>query len=268
MGDADGPCSKSPRPRYLITLARASSRARPGRHFHRNGFRWATAPSHRPRPPRPISQLQAISLTVSESWAMQAWWKLCSAVDSGRTIGSRPCLCSTEHRKPASSRGIRRSASPCRSRVGVEPDERPQGAGAMVASLAIPERLIEGSLTRLIVGQQDLLANRRIRPKRGFNETAADPASLCLRMNQDILEVADRGAIADDSGEANQGPGASGCHNSRGPMKRGSEDMGRVRIDGPTHRTVQRHNLVDVGRRGRLDHHVVGPHILTIARRH
>jgi hypothetical protein len=69
-------------------------------------------------------------------------------------------------------------------------------------------------LPRLVIGQQNLLANGGVRFQGGEDKRAAHTGPLSLRVNQYVLQVADGGSVGDHSRQPDEAAIAPSHHDT------------------------------------------------------
>jgi len=83
--------------------------------------------------------------------------------------------------------------------VAVEADEPAQGPVGGVVDLPETENLIEVLLAGFGVGEEDLLPDGCVRLEDRGHQGPADSGPVQVRLDQDVLEVADAHPIGDDA---------------------------------------------------------------------
>ena len=82
-------------------------------------------------------------------------------------------------------------------------DERAQLRGVFV-DLGEAEVFIEGPLTRVSIGQKDMLADPSVGVEQHLRQPAPNSGSLHLGIDQDVLQVRDRLAVGKGSSEPDE----------------------------------------------------------------
>lgn len=67
-----------------------------------------------------------------------------------------------------------------------------------------PARLVEGTLPRLVIGEQDELPDALARGEHGIHQRAPYAGAVAIGVHQNVLRVDDRVAVADGARQVDQ----------------------------------------------------------------